>query len=243
MRTLKNKVVLVTGANRGIGKSLVKASLEKGAGRIYATCRDLNKIPDFKDNRVIALELDITNKHQVQDIAKKTSDIQVLINNAGVLNAGTILDGEINYIEKDMAINYYGTLNMMRSFAPILENNSPSRLVNFTSIVAYSPLPSIAGYSASKAALLSATYSARIELAKKGVTVHAVNPGAIDTDMNKGSDWDMPSPDSVAKVILDKIENEELDIIPEDIGLGMFNAWKEDPRKLAEIYHKLYHGE
>lgn len=243
MHTLKNKVVLVTGANRGIGKSLVKASLEKGAGRIYATCRDLNKIPDFNDNRVIALELDITNKHQVQDVAKKTLDTQVLINNAGVLNAGTILDGEINYIEKDMDINYYGTLNMMRSFAPILENNSPSRLVNFTSIVAYSPLPSIAGYSASKAALLSATYSARIELAKKGITVHAVNPGAIDTDMNKGSDWDMPSPDSVAKVILDKIENEELDIIPEDIGLGMFNAWKEDPRKLAEIYHKLYHGE
>lgn len=243
METLKNKVVLITGANRGIGKSLVKASLEKGAGKVYATCRDLSKIPDFKDNKVVALELDITNKHQVEEVAKKTSDTEVLINNAGVLNAGSILEGELDDIEKDMDVNYYGTLNMMKSFASILEKNSPARLVNFTSIVAYSPLPSIAGYSASKAALLSATYSVRIELAKKGVTVHAVNPGAIDTDMNKGSDWDMPSSDSVAKVILNKIENEELDIIPEDIGLRMFNAWKEDPRKLAEMYHKLYHGE
>ncbi|WP_271766150.1 SDR family NAD(P)-dependent oxidoreductase [Aquimarina algiphila] len=243
MQTLKNKVVLITGANRGIGKSLVKASLQKGASKIYATCRDLGKMPNFEDNRVITLELDITNEHQITKVVKQASDTQVLINNAGVLNPGTILDGEISTIKKDMDVNYYGTLNMMRAFASTLDQNSPSTLVNLTSIVAYSPLPSIAGYSASKAALLSATYSVRIELAKRGITVHAVNPGAIDTDMNKGSDWDMPSPDSVAKTILDKVENEELDIIPEDIGLEMFNAWKENPKNLAKMFHKIYHEE
>lgn len=243
MRTLKNKIVLVTGANRGIGKSLVKASLDKGVKKVYATCRDLSNMPDFMDDRVVAIELDITSDQQLEQIVQQTLDTHILFNNAGVLNAGTILNGNIDDIKRDMEVNYYGTLKMMRAFASVLENNAPSRLINITSIVAYSPLPSIAGYSASKSALLSATYSARIELAKKGVTVHAVNPGAIDTDMNKGSDWDMPSPDSVAKVILEKVENEELDIIPEAIGQGMYSAWKEDPKKLAEIFHKLYHGD
>ena len=243
MQTLKNKVILITGANRGIGKSLVLASLQKGAKKVYATSRDLTKMPDFADHRVISLALDITNHRQVIEVVKQTTDVQVLINNAGILTAGNILEGAISGIKSDMEVNFYGTIDMMRAFAPILEKNTPARIINITSIVAYSPLPSIAGYSASKAALYSATLSARIELAKKGITVHAVNPGAIDTDMNKGSDWDMPSSDEVSKVILDKVESEELDIIPEAIGQGMFNAWKEAPSKLADIFHKIYHHE
>jgi NAD(P)-dependent dehydrogenase (short-subunit alcohol dehydrogenase family) len=243
MQTLQDKVVLITGANRGIGQSLVKASLEKDARKIYATGRDLSKMPNFGDDRVMSLELDIVNNKQITQTIEHASDTQILINNAGVLSIGTILGGEMKGMENDMNVNYYGTINIMRAFAPILEKNAPARIVNIVSIVAYSPLPSIAGYSASKSALYSATLSARIELAKKGITVHAVNPGAIDTDMNKGSDWDMPSPDSVAKTILDQVENEELDIIPEEIGLGMFNAWKEEPSKLAEVFHNIYHAE
>lgn len=243
MQTLKDKVILITGANRGIGKSLVKASLEKGAKKIYATSRNLSKMPDFGDERVVTLELDITDNAQILKVAKKTKDTQILINNAGSFNPGTILDGEIRGMELDMKTNYYGTVNMMRAFAPILEKNSPAKIVNIVSIVAYSPLPSIAGYSASKSVLYSATLSARIEVAKKGITVHAVNPGAINTDMNKGSDWDMPAPDGIATIILDKVEAGELDIVPDEIGLRMFNAWKEEPSKLAEMFHNMYHGE
>jgi NAD(P)-dependent dehydrogenase (short-subunit alcohol dehydrogenase family) len=242
MQTLKNKVILITGANRGIGKSLVKSSLEKGAKKIYATCRDLSKMPNFGDERVVSLKLDITNDEQVLKIAKKTIDVEVLINNAGVLSPGNVLEGDINAFKNDMDINYYGTLNMMKAFAPILERNGPSRIVNIVSIVAYSPLPSIAGYSASKAALYSATLSVRTELAKKRVTVHAVNPGAIDTDMNKGSEWEMPAPDEIATILLDRVEAEELDIIPDEMGLGMYKAWKEEPLKLADIFYGLFHG-
>lgn len=243
MKTLKDKVILITGANRGIGKSLVKAALEKGARRIYATARDVTKMPDFADERLITLELDINNSIQLSKIIEQTKDVQILINNAGSCNPGNILQGEISDIEYDMKTNYYGTINMMRAFAPILENNAPSKIVNIVSIVAYSPLPSIAGYSASKAALFSATLSARIELAKKGINVQMANPGAIDTDMNKNSDWEMPAPDGVAKILLDKVEAGELDIVPDEIGLDMFQAWKEDPSKLAEIFHSIYHGE
>lgn len=243
MQTLKDKVILITGANRGIGKSLVNASLEKGAKKIYATCRDLTKMPNFEDQRVVPLALDITDNTQILKIAEKTRDVEVLINNAGVLSQGTVLDGTMSAVENDMKVNFYGTIHMMRAFAPILEKNTPAKIVNIVSIVAYSPLPSIAGYSASKTALYSATLSVRIELAKKGITVHAVNPGAIDTDMNKGSEWDMPAPEGIAKIILDKVEAGEFDIIPDDMGLGMFNAWKEAPSKLAEMYATMYHGE
>ena len=243
MKTFKDQVILITGANRGIGKSLVEEALKKGARKIYATSRDVNNIPNFGDNRVVALELDITNIHQIAKLKEITRDVQILINNAGSLNKGTILEGEISGIESDMNTNYYGTVAMMREFASVLENNAPSKIVNIVSIAAYSPLPSIAGYAASKAALFSATLSARIELAEKGVVVHMVNPGAIDTDMNKGSDWDMPSPDGIAKIILDKVEAGQLDIVPDVMGLGMFNIWKEEPSKLAEMFHQIYYKE
>ncbi|WP_169513437.1 SDR family oxidoreductase [Flexithrix dorotheae] len=240
---MKDKVILITGANRGIGKSLVKSSLEKGAGKIYATSRDLSKMPDFGDERVVPLALEITDNTQILKVAEQTKDVEVLINNAGILSQGNILEGEISAVKNDMNVNYYGTISMMRAFAPILEKNAPAKIVNIVSIVAYSPLPSIAGYSASKTALYSATLSVRIELAKKGITVHAINPGAIDTDMNKGSNWDMPVPDGIATIILNKVEAGELDIVPDEMGLGMFNAWKEEPSKLAEMFHNMYHGE
>ena len=243
MKTLKDKVILVTGANRGIGKSLVKALLEKGVRKIYATSRDLSKMPNFEDKRVVSLELDISDNTQILKVVSLTTDVEVLINNAGILSPGNILEGEISAIENDMKINYYGTINMMRAFSPILEKNTPARIVNIVSIAAYSPLPFIAAYAASKAALFSATQSVRIELAKKGISVHSVNPGAIDTDMNKGSEMEaMGNPDITAKTILHEVEAETLDIVPDEMGLGMFNAWKEEPSKLAEIFHNMYHG-
>lgn len=243
MQTLKDKVILITGANRGIGKSLVKASLEKGARKIYATSRDLNKMPNFGDERVVPLALDITDNAQILKVAGKVTDLEVLINNAGILSQGNILEGERSALENDMKVNFYGTINMMRTFAPILEKNAPSKIVNLVSIVAYSSLPSLGGYSASKSALFSATQSVRIELAKKSITVHAINPGAVETDMTEGMPFDMPSPDGIAKIILDKVEAGELDIVPDEMGLGMFNAWKEEPSKLAEMFHNMYHGE
>ncbi|GGF28262.1 SDR family NAD(P)-dependent oxidoreductase [Flavobacterium limi] len=242
MQKLKDKVILITGANRGIGKSLVKAALGKGAAKVYATSRNISKIPDFDDDRVVPLALDITNSKQIAEILERTRDVQILINNAGSLRPGTILEGEKSRMEEDMQTNYHGTVDMMRQFASVLEKNAPSKIVNIVSIVAYSPFPSIAGYSASKAALFSASLSVRTELSKRGVMIQIVNPGAIDTDMNKGSDWDMPKPDNVAKIIMDRVETDELEIIPDTRGLTMFSAWRQEPSNLAAIFDKIYHG-
>ncbi len=242
MQIFKNSVILITGANRGIGQSLVKAVLNNGAKKVYATCRDLNGMPKFNDSRVIPLELDITNDDQVALCAVAASDTEILINNAGGLNPGNILEGNPIGMDKDMKVNYFGTIKMMRAFVPVLKKNIPAKIINIVSIAAYSPLPSIAGYAASKAALFSATQSVRIELAKEGIAVYAINPGAIDTDMNKGSDWDMPHPDSIAIKILAGVSEGQLDLIPDEMGQDMYNAWKEEPSKLSQIFSDLYHG-
>ncbi|HBI86978.1 MULTISPECIES: SDR family NAD(P)-dependent oxidoreductase [Sphingobacterium] len=243
MQIFKDKVILITGANRGIGKSLVSALLNNGAGKIYATCRDLKNMPAFNDHRIVPLQLDITDVKQVEMSVLAAPDTEILINNAGTLNPGNMLQGEVLAMENDLKVNYFGTINMMRAFAPILIKNRPSIMINIVSIAAYSPLPSIAGYAASKAALYSATQSVRIELAKKDVTVYAVNPGAIDTDMNKGSDWDMPDPDRIAIKIVESVAAGNLDIVPDEMGQGMYAAWREEPAKLSKIFSDLYHQE
>lgn len=91
MQALKNKVILITGANRGISKSLVKASLNKGAKKVYATARDLSKMPNFEDERVVTLALDITDNTQILKVTEKTKDVEILINNAGILSQGNVL--------------------------------------------------------------------------------------------------------------------------------------------------------
>lgn len=243
MQIFKDKVILITGANRGIGKSFVKALLNSEARKIYVTCRDLKKMPAFDDDRIVPLQLDITVDKQVAVTAMTAQDTEILINNAGALSPGNMLQGDLSGMENDLNVNYFGTIKMMRAFAPILIKNKPSILINIVSIAAYSPLPSIAGYAASKAALYSATQSVRIELAKTGVSVYAVNPGAIDTDMNKESDWDMPDPDSTAVKILACVALGKSDIVPDEMGQEMYAAWREEPAKLAKIFSDLYHGE
>jgi len=243
MQIFKDKVILITGANRGIGQLLVKALLINGVGKIYTTCRDLKKMPSFNDDRIVPLELDITDDQQVAWAANAAQDTEILINNAGTVNSGNILEGDLLGMDNDLQVNYFGTIKMMRAFAPILIRNKPSIMINIVSIAAYSPLPSIAGYAASKAALFSATQSVRIELAKKDVSVYAVNPGAIDTDMNKGSDWNMPDPDSTAIQILEGVSDGKLDSIPDEMGQGMYNAWREDPAKLSKLFADLYYAE
>jgi NAD(P)-dependent dehydrogenase (short-subunit alcohol dehydrogenase family) len=237
----EGKIVFITGTNRGIGKSLVKAALDMGAKKVYATARKISSLADLNDDRVVKIELDITNAEQIRKATELATGTQILINNAGVVSPGNILDSDMDKIKYDMDVNYFSTINMMRAFVPILEKNNEARIINIVSIAIYTNFPFIAGYSASKAALYSATQAARIELAKKGIVVHAVNPGAIDTDMNKGSNMDMTSPDDVAVSILREVEAEKLDIIPDKIGRSMYSIWKEDPANLEAVASKMYH--
>lgn len=239
---IENKVVFVTGSNRGIGKSLVEIALFKGAKKVYATSRSLSSQSNFNDERVVYLELDITDENQIRKAAENARDAQILINNAGVLNHGNIMEGDLEKIRLDMEVNYFSTINIMRIFAPLLEKNISPAIINIVSIAAYTNFPFIAGYSASKAALYSATQAARIELKKKGIQVFAINPGAIDTDMNKGYQGEMTSPEEVALAILNEIELGIPDIIPDKVGKAMYEIWKKNSEDLEAVASKIYNG-
>ena len=240
---IEGKVALVTGGNRGIGKAIVEALLDEGASKIYATARNLETMPNFNSNRVIPIELDITDHEKINTTSKKISDINLLINNAGHLSFSSALEGDFDKVRYDMEVNYFGLLAMMRAFVPTLEKNNDSAIVNIDSIAAFVNFPHHGGYCASKSAAFSITQCARIELAKRGISVHSVNPGPIDTDMTKNIEMDKTSPEDTAKAILNRLKNDEADIFPDKTGQNMFELYKEDYQKLEELSSNFFHSE
>jgi len=236
---IENSTILITGANRGIGRSLVISALERGAEKIYATARNiksLDQIIALDPQKIIPIGLDITNRNQVSDVANIASDVNILINNAGILAAGSIIDDSLEMVIRDMDTNYFGTLNMIRSFVPNLKNNSESAIANVLSIVSLSNMPAIAGYSASKSAAFSMTQAIRSELAKNNISVHSVYPGPVDTDMAKDFEMDKASPDDVAKNILDGIENGDDDIFPDQMSAQCHQMWESNPKDLEKQF-------
>lgn len=232
---IENQTVLVTGANRGIGKAIVDELLKNNVKRVYAAARTISSLPQWNDDRVVALELDITNKDQIKNAALTASDANILINNAGVAGFASIFDESAEFVERDMQTNYHGTLNMMRAFVPGLEKLSNAAIVNVVTIGAFVNFPSIGGYCASKAALFSASQGARLELAEKNIAVHTVNPGPIDTDLAKEFDIDKTSPEVTAQNIVAGLMAGTEDIFPDPGGQGMFEVWKKDYRELEKM--------
>ncbi len=237
---LQNKTVLVSGANRGIGLAIVKALLDKGVKKVYAGARNTADLPDLGDDRVVPVTLDITNTHQIENAADVASDVDVLINNAGVAAFSSILSGPLDNVERDMRTNYFGTLDMVRAFVPVLEGKQDAAIVNVASIAAFTNFPMIGGYSASKAALFSLSQGIRIELAERGIAVHTVNPGPIDTDLAKEFPTDKADTDETAVDILDRLEDGEADVFPDQQGREMFGVWKQDYRDLEQMVFEMY---
>lgn len=239
---LNGKNILVTGANRGIGLAIVNALLKNGVAKVYAGARDVNKLPDFADDRVIALELDITDTSQIDVAATVAADIDVLINNAGVASFSSILDGPRDMVVRDMDTNYFGTLDMVRAFVPVLETKKGAAIVNIVTIAAFANFPIVGGYSASKSALFSLSQGIRIELATKGIAVHTVNPGPIDTELAKEFPTDKANTVDTANNILTALENDEADIFPDEMGRQMFATWQNDYRDLEAMVSEMHHA-
>lgn len=239
---LQDKTVLITGANRGIGRAIVTALLGRGVKKIYAASRNVQKLPDFGDARVVPLRLDITNAEQVAAAADAAADVDVLINNAGVAAFSSILDGPRELVERDMNTNYYGTLDVIRAFLPGLEYKAEPTIVNVVTIAAFANFPIVGGYSASKSALFSLSQGIRIELAAKGIAVHTVNPGPIDTELAEEFPTEKADVDQTAENILTGLENDEADIFPDDMGRQMFETWKSDYRALEHMVYEMHHA-
>ena len=236
---IEGRTAFVSGANRGIGKAIVEELLNNGVEKVYAGARKLSSLPDWGDARVIPIELDITNEQQVKAAATKAGDVDLLINNSGVASFSSILDGPIENVQSDMNTNYFGTLNMTRAFVPVLEKSKGAALVNVVTIGAFVNFPVIGGYCASKAALFSMTQAARMELASKGISVHSVNPGPIDTEMAKDFEMEKTSPAETAQNIIAGLKADEADIFPDQGSQGMFAVWKKDYRELEKMVSEM----
>jgi NAD(P)-dependent dehydrogenase (short-subunit alcohol dehydrogenase family) len=226
--TIAAKSVLVTGANRGIGRALVEEALSRGAGRVYAGTRRPLAHPD---RRVTPLTLDVTRAEQIQAAATQVGSLDVLINNAGVALYDDLSDRAA--LERSLAVNLFGTFGVTRAFLPSLAR-SRGAIVNILSVYAFAPLPLIPAYSISKAAAFSLTQSLRALVAGQGVRVHAVLTGPVDTDMTRGFEIPKASPQSVARAIFDGVDNDEEDIFPDPMSASMADDWRGGAAKALE---------
>lgn len=233
---LENKTVLVSGANRGIGKAIVEALLKQNVKKIYAAARNTKELPSFGDARVVPVQLDITDAAQIQKAAAQAGDVNVLINNAGALAFASVVSGSEADLQRDMQVNYFGTMNVSRAFVPVLEKNGGGAIANVISVVGLVSMAGIGGYSASKAALFSATQAMRAELKPKNITVHGIFPGPIDTDMAKGIEMEKTSPAVTAENIVKGITAGNEDIFPDPMSANVGELWAKNPKELERQF-------
>jgi len=232
---LDNQVIFVSGTNRGIGKAIVDALIKRKVKKIYAAARNIDQL-NWKDARVLPVQLDITSSQQIQQAAAKAQDVNVLINNAGALSPGTVLTAKESDLIRDMQVNYFGTLNMIRAFEPVITKNGPGAMANISSVVGLASMYQAAGYSASKAAVFSASQALRVELKPKNISVHTVFPGPIDTDMARDFDFEKTSAETAAENIIKGIEAGNEDIFPDSFSVNIGASWSKDPKSVERSF-------
>jgi NAD(P)-dependent dehydrogenase (short-subunit alcohol dehydrogenase family) len=233
-----NATALVTGANRGIGRALVGALLAAGTAKVYATCQRPGAAAGLSsdDRRVAVVTLDITDRARVSQLPGEVGDVTLLINNAGVLDFGDILATPMDKLARNVETNLYGTLHMARAFAPLIERNGGGAIVNILTLVALASMPGLAVYNASKAAAWSMTQSLRATLSGRGVAVHGVFPGAVDTDMLAGVEIPKTSPAEVARAVVAGIANGQEDIFPDPMSARYYAAWRQDHKAVEKAF-------
>jgi NAD(P)-dependent dehydrogenase (short-subunit alcohol dehydrogenase family) len=224
---IEGKTVLVTGANRGIGRALVEEALRRGAERVYAGTR---QPLDHADGRVTPLALDVTNPAQIEAAVDKVESLVILINNAGVALRGD-LDRAV--LEQHLAVNLFGTLDVTRAFLPSL-TDSRGAVVNVLSLSAVAAVPFDPNYSISKAAAFSLSQVLRALLAGQEVSVHAALPGPVDTDMTRGLDLPKASAESVARAICDGVEAGDEEVFPDPMSASITESWRSGAAKTLE---------
>jgi NAD(P)-dependent dehydrogenase (short-subunit alcohol dehydrogenase family) len=239
---IENSIALVTGANRGLGRAIVEALLARGARRVYAGARNpatLEALVRSAPDRVIPCAIDVTDGASLHAAAQRAADVELLINNAGVLASFDLLESSAEALAADFNTNAFGVLAATKAFLPALERaaaRGPARaaVVNVHSVVSLASMPALGGYSASKAAAFSFTQALRPALKRRGIGLHAALPGAIDTDMVRSFEMPKTSPDQVARGILDGVVQGLDEITPDPMSTQLFATWQKDPQAVAQ---------
>lgn len=201
---IENAVVLVTGANRGIGLAFTRELLARGARKVYAAARDPSTVtlPGVE-----ALRLDVTKPDDVAAAVAHAGDVTLLVNNAGIAQVGGFLAADSEDVaRRQFETNFFGMLRMSRGFAPVLAANGGGALLNVLSIVSWMNGGQLAGYGASKSAAWSLTNALRHELAAQRTQVLALHMGFVDTDLTRGMEAPKTSPEEIVARALDGLE-------------------------------------
>ena len=213
MTTLAGQIVLVTGANRGMGREYVTQLLDRGVAKVYAAARDPRAI-DRDDPRVVALQLDVADPASIAAAAEVAIDVGVLINNAGIARMTPVLEPDATSLREELETNLFGPLMLASTFADRIAKRKGA-IVNVSSILAWLPGGS---YGGSKAALWSATNARRAELAPRGVQVVGVYVGLVDTDMASFAPGSAKSrPEDVIRQVLDGTESGANEVLADEM--------------------------
>ncbi|MFI7608928.1 SDR family oxidoreductase [Micromonospora sp. NPDC049366] len=223
---INGSVALVTGANRGIGRHFTRQLLECGAAKVYATARNPERI-DIPG--VETLRLDITDPEQVAAAAAIASDVTLLVNNAGVSTWTNLVTGDLANVRLEMDTHFYGTLSMVRAFAPVLAGNGGGAILNVLSAASWFSYDGANAYGAAKAAAWSLTNGVRLELAKQGTLVTGLHLGSVDTDMMASYDGEKGDPADVVRVALDGIEADALEVVADEWSAHVKASLAADP--------------
>jgi NAD(P)-dependent dehydrogenase (short-subunit alcohol dehydrogenase family) len=228
---------VVTGAARGLGRHLIDELLDRGVAKVYGLARDPGRVR--RDDRVVPVAFDLLDPRSIAAAARSTADATLLINNASTALFAGPLDATIDGVQQELAANFTGTYATIRAFVPVLEANGGGRIVNVLSLLALASTPPMTGYAASKAAAHSLTQALRPVLAQRGIGVHGVYPGGIDTDMLAGIDAPKTAPAQVASAIVDALAEDVEDIFPDPNAQAMANVWRSDPKAFERAFSGL----
>ncbi|NII39896.1 NAD(P)-dependent dehydrogenase (short-subunit alcohol dehydrogenase family) [Curtobacterium flaccumfaciens] len=210
---ITGSVALVTGSNRGLGRHFVEQLLQRGASKVYATARrpELVDVPGVE-----VLALDITDPASVAAAAAAAGDVTLLVDNAGISSSGSLLTDDLADARRAVDTHLWGTLEMVRAFAPVIEGNGGGAIVNVLSALSWFAAPGAGGYAIAKAAEWNMTNAVRLELSGRGVTVQGLHLGAADTDMMAGYDGPMTDPAEVVRAALDGVERDATEVLVDD---------------------------
>ena len=228
---IQDQVALVTGANRGIGRTFVEELLARGARKVYATARR----PEAVDvPGVEVLRLDLADPASVAAAARTASDVTLVVNNAGISTGAALVTGDMADIRREMDTHFYGTLGVIRAFAPVLAANGGGAIVNILSALSWFSTRANGGYAAAKAAEWNMTNAVRLELAGQGTFVQGVHLGAADTDIMAGYDGPMIDPRDVPRASLDGLVAGSVEVVVDNWSRMVKDSLAGDPAPFYE---------
>ncbi len=236
----KGKIALISGANRGIGKSIAIELLNRGAEKVYAGARDVATLKELViefGDRVIPIQLDVTDSISIANAASKIDKLDILVNNAGVFSIGGIFNGETTKsLQQNLDVNLWGVINLSNAVIDVLKKSEASSIINISSLAGLGNMPMAATYSVSKAAVHNLTQGMRAELTSNNTLVIGVYPGPIETDMTAGVEMDKDSPENVAKNIVDGLVNGIEDVFPDALSSQIAPLYASDPKSVEQQF-------